>query len=134
MPPRDWFLRLEDMLAAIQKIETYTDGLDFSQFESESIRVDAVVRNLTVIGEAANHVPEEIRAQLPRIPWAKATELRNFVVHEYFGITLEVIWLTTTARLPSLKKEIMDTLKLGREAFPKVPLKRAKRKPAKRKK
>lgn len=106
MPPRKWLLRLEDILTAIERIETSLDGLSFDDFERNPDKIDATVRNLTVIGEAANHVPKKITKKFPNVPWIKAIDLRNFIVHEYFGITLSTIWATAQDRLPELKKEI----------------------------
>ena len=117
MPPREWFIRLEDILDAIDRIEMSLDGLSYDEFERNYDKTDATIRNLTVIGEAANHIPNEVRIKFPQIPWSKAIELRNFVVHEYFGITLATIWDTAQNRLPELKMEIALIIAQGRDAF-----------------
>ncbi len=91
-----------------------------------------VVRHLTVIGEAANHVPEEVRDKFPQIPWTKAMELRNFVVHEYFGITLPTIWDTVENRLPELKLEISSIIVQGRAAFQSIVVIKGKSKAKRR--
>jgi uncharacterized protein with HEPN domain len=69
MPSRDWKLRLQDILDAIAKIRRYTAGMDFSSFASDDKTVDAVVRNLQVIGEASRHVPTEQRERHSHVPW-----------------------------------------------------------------
>lgn len=117
MPPRDWFIRLEDILSSIERIEQSLRGLNYPAFENNADKVDVVVRHLTVIGEAANHIPDEVQNKFPQIPWHKVVELRNFVVHEYFGVTLPTIWDTVENRLPELKGEISSIVAQGRTAF-----------------
>jgi len=65
VPPRHWKLRIEDMLEAIERIQRYTDGMDLGTFSRDDRTVDAVVRNITVIEEAAGAVPEDVRRKYP---------------------------------------------------------------------
>lgn len=102
MPPRDWRLRINDILEAIAKVERYTAGMTFQAFCADERTVDAVVRNLTVIGEAARHLPPEIEARHPELPWARLRGVRNVVVHEYFGVDLNILWETAKRNLPPL--------------------------------
>ena len=127
MPPRDWFIRLEDILASIERIEQSLNGFDYEGFENNPDKIDVVVRHLTVIGEAANHIPDGVQNNFPQIPWHNARELRNFVVHEYFGITLSTIWDTVKNRLPQLKTQIASIIKQGREAFQTVGVTKKKK-------
>ena len=83
MPPREWKLYIEDILEAISKIQRYTEGMDLKAFRASDITVDAVQRNLTIIGEAARQVPPKIVEGYPDIPWNKMRGLRNVVVHQY---------------------------------------------------
>jgi len=69
MPPRDWAFRIQDILEAIAKIQRYVSGVDFGKFENDEEIMDAIVHNLTVIGEAANHIPDEITSSHTEIPW-----------------------------------------------------------------
>lgn len=94
MPPRDWKPRIEDILESIHKIRRYTKGMDFNSFSSNEIVVDAVIRNFEVIGEAARNIPEPISLRCPEIPWRDIADMRNLVIHEYFGISLQIIWDT----------------------------------------
>jgi uncharacterized protein with HEPN domain len=64
--------------------------------------VDAVLRHLGVIGEAATHVPDEVRKAHPELPWDAMRAMRNFVIHEYFGVSKEIIWRTLSDDLPPL--------------------------------
>jgi uncharacterized protein with HEPN domain len=92
MSKRDYFLLLTDMLEAANRILSYTDGMSFEDFESDQKTVDAVIRNFEVIGEAANNFNEEYRKSNPRIQWDRIRGYRNRLIHEYFGVDLEIIW------------------------------------------
>jgi len=102
MPSREWRLRLEDMLEAIERIARYTSGMDLTRFANDDKTVDAVVRNLEVIGEAARNTPDEVTRQHSEIPWEKMRGIRNLLVHEYFGVDVSIVWLTITGDLPPL--------------------------------
>jgi len=86
MPFRDWQLRIHDILEAAQGIRTYAAGMSFDDFLRDQRTIDAVVRKLTIIGEAAVHVPDSICELNPDIPWNDMRAMWNFVVREYFGI------------------------------------------------
>jgi uncharacterized protein with HEPN domain len=98
------------MLAAVDKILTYTAGMDKAAFAADERTIDAVVRNLIVIGEAAGHVPEDVVAASPQIPWARMRGMRNLAVHEYFGIDVNVLWDTVTVNVPSLPPLLRELL------------------------
>lgn len=90
--PRDPLLYIEDILEAIARIKDYTSGYDYSRFAEDRRTQDAVVRNLEILGEAAGRLPEELRANASEIEWRKIIGLRNILAHEYFGVTLPIIW------------------------------------------
>ncbi|MDQ0298439.1 uncharacterized protein with HEPN domain [Salibacterium salarium] len=96
-------LYLEDMLACINKIEKYTLGISSEEFDQNQLLIDAVVRNLEVIGEAAKHVPQEIRQKYSLIPWKNIIGLRNILIHEYFGIDEQIVWEIITTDLKKIK-------------------------------
>ncbi len=102
MPPRSWKSRIEDILQAAARIRRYTYGMSFETFGADEKTVDAVVRNLTVVGEAANHIPSEVQEHHPEIPWAQMRGIRNVLMHEYFGVSLPIIWKTIQQDLPAL--------------------------------
>ena len=89
---RDYRLFLDDILEAVTKIREYTAGLDYSEFVKDSKTQDAVVRNLEIIGEAAGRLPEPVCLAAPEIEWRKIVGLRNILAHEYFGVSLPVVW------------------------------------------
>ena len=103
MPVRDWKARLQDITEAIAKIDRYTRGMPADAFRADEKTVDAVVRNLVVIGEASRHIPEDVEQHHPEIPWDKMRGIRNVVVHEYFGVDAEILWETARHDLPPLR-------------------------------
>lgn len=110
MPHRDWQIGVRDILEAAQKILYHTETLDFETFVMDEWMVDAVLRNFTVIGEAANHLPAEVKEAHPEVPWTDMSDLRNIVVHEYFGVDLNIIWHTIREELPGLIPLLEATL------------------------
>lgn len=110
MSPRDWRLRIQDMLEAIERIQDYTAGMNAVDFCADRKTIDAVIRNLEVIGEAARHVPDEIVAQYPELPWEEMRGMRNILIHEYFGVSVPILWHTVTANLPLLAPKLCELL------------------------
>ena len=110
MPPRDWAFRIQDILDAIAKIQRYVSAVDFEAFENDEEIMDAVVHNLTVIGEAANHIPSEITDNHPEIPWRQMIDLRNFSVHAYWNLRPSVIWDTIQNDPPPFIKPLQKLL------------------------
>lgn len=110
MPPRKWGLRIRDILSSIERIIEYTRNLDFEQFRSDTKTFDAVVRNFEIIGEAAAHVPEEIFADHPEIPWQDMRDMRNVLAHEYFGINENIVWDTIQDDLLPLVPQLKSLL------------------------
>jgi uncharacterized protein with HEPN domain len=113
MSPRLWEHRVADILDAIRKIQAYVEGMSFRQFQSDPKTVDAVIRNFIVIGEAARSVPREIVDKHPNIPWRLMGDMRNFAIHEYWGVELQTIWETIKKDLPPLTPLLEIVLKEG---------------------
>jgi len=97
---------LEDIVESIEIIEGFVAGISQPAFEANLEKQDAVIRRLAIIGEAVKNVPTDIRAKYPEVPWRDAAGLRDVVVHEYFGVSLEVIWGVAVQELPVLKAQI----------------------------
>jgi len=102
MPPRRWDIRIRDILSAIAKIEEYTKDFDYDSFKSDTKTIDAVIRNLEIIGEAARHVPEDITEKYSDVPWRDMGDMRNLLSHEYFGVNVKLVWNTVKKDLPAL--------------------------------
>jgi len=103
---RDYKVYLEDVLEAIRKIREFTAGLTLDTFSQDAKTLDAVVRNLEIIGEAVKHLPDNVRARYPGLDWKKIAGLRDILIHEYFGVNVEVIWDVVQHKLPDLEKAV----------------------------
>ena len=106
MSKRPVDLLLDDIREAIDRIQQYTEGMAFESFSNDSKSVDAVVRNLEIIGEAANRLPDDFKEDHPEVEWYKVVGLRHRIVHEYFGIDLQIIWQILQKDLPELRHNL----------------------------
>jgi uncharacterized protein with HEPN domain len=104
--PRNWKFRLEDIVDSIELIFEYAEDVDYNSWKKDRKTIDAIIRNLEIIGEAAAHIPEDIQKQYPDIPWHQMKGIRNMLIHEYFGVDIDVLWRTVQDDLPILHKEI----------------------------
>jgi uncharacterized protein with HEPN domain len=109
--PRDHRLYLDDILEAIGNIREYVKEMDYGVFARDKKTRDAVVRNLEIIGEASGRLPETIRSAAPEIEWRKIMSLRDILAHEYFGVSLPVVWDVVQNKLQSLEKSCRKLLK-----------------------
>lgn len=109
--PRDYRLYLDDILEAIGNVREYVTGLDYEGFARDKKTRDAVVRNLEIIGEAAGRLPESLRSASPEIEWRKIMSLRNILAHEYFGVSLPVVWDVVKNKLQPLETSCRELMK-----------------------
>ncbi len=110
MPKRHPHLLLDDILTAIAKIQRYVQGLDQTAFLDDEKTIDAVVRNLEIIGEASRQLPDEFKQAHAGVPWPKMAGLRNRIVHDYIGIDQEIVWHIIQNELAALKSDIQKLL------------------------
>jgi uncharacterized protein with HEPN domain len=108
--PRDYKVYLEDILEAARQIRLYTSGTTMQEFASDRKTLDAVVRNLEIIGEAIKKIPESVRFKRPQVEWKRIAGLRDILIHEYFGVDSEIVWDILKNKLPPLEKEIAALL------------------------
>ena len=106
MSKREPKLYLQDILDSITKIDSYLEGRTYEKFMNDEMAFDAVVRNIEIIGEAAKNVPEEMKQLHKEIPWEKIAGMRNKMIHEYFGVDIEILWQTIKEDLPKLKQQV----------------------------
>ena len=113
--PRKWKFRIRHMLEAIAHCQDFRRGLDEAQLSADALRLHAVCWELMTIGEASCHVPPEIEASYPEVPWAIMRGMRNHIVHGYDRIKIEVVWEVISADLPPLVPILERILEEGNE-------------------
>ncbi len=102
MRSRNYSLFLDDIRHSCEKVIVYTSGMTKDVFLADEKTYDAVLRHLTIIGEAVKQIPPEIREQHPAVEWTQIGRFRDVVVHHYFGLKEEVIWEIVEIKVPSL--------------------------------
>jgi uncharacterized protein with HEPN domain len=108
--PRDYSHSLMDIMNAINKIRSYTEEMTKEAFLTDLRTQDAVIRNLEIVGEAANTIPEEFRLKIPDIEWRKIAGLRDILIHRYFGVDLDIIWDIVENKLDDVARSILPLL------------------------
>ena len=101
---------LKDILDSIERIENYVLDLDYKDFSNDQKTVDAVIRNLEIIGEATKNIPEDFRNKHPNLPWREMAGMRDKLIHGYFDVMHSIIWETIKNDLPLIKSEILEIL------------------------
>ena len=94
------------ILAAIAAVENYTKGISQEQFldKNNQMMQDAVIRELEVVGEAVKRLSDSLKEKSENVPWRDISDMRNILIHEYFGVDLEIVWETLQSDIPHLKK------------------------------
>lgn len=109
--PRDVRLFISDILEAIGKIDRFTGNMSYEEFLKDERTQDAVLRNLEIIGEAVKNIPTEVKDRYPDIDWKGASGMRDKLIHEYFGVSLYIVWETIKNDLPPLKQKMSSISK-----------------------
>ncbi len=99
---REWRFYIDDMISFAEKVIAYTDGFDRDGFIVSGLNYDATLRNLELIGEAASHVPDVVRAAHPQVPWRLVIATRNRLIHGYLGIDNDTLWSIVVTDVPAL--------------------------------
>jgi uncharacterized protein with HEPN domain len=112
MSKRTPLLLLEDIQESAEKILDYTRNLSFEEFSKDNKTIDAVIRNFEIIGEASNLLPDEIKDKYTEIDWHRIRGFRNRIVHDYFGVDLQIVWKITFDQIPGLISEIVKIIRV----------------------
>jgi len=110
MKKRDYGDFVQDILDPINDVENFIDGMEFEDSIKDKKTVYSVVRAIEIIGEAAKNVPEQVRKKYPEVPWKQMTGMRDKLIHEYFGVDLEILWETAKDDVPQLKTPISEVM------------------------
>jgi len=97
---------IEHILLCIEKIQDYTRSLTEKDFNNNELVQDAVIRNIEIIGEATKKISKELKSQYPEIPWKEMSGMRDKLIHNYFGVDVDVVWRTVNDDIPFLKSLI----------------------------
>lgn len=113
-PARAWLFYVDDMIGFATKILSYTRGMDQAAFEAGDLVYDATLRNLELIGEAATHIPEDVRVRTAAdIPWRLVIATRNRLIHAYLGIDNDTLWSIIQTDIPALQEKLRKLKEAG---------------------
>ena len=104
--PRDSRVYLEDIVTAADRIAAYVSGYTRETFGQDTKTIDAVVRNLEIIGEAVKQLPPEVRERAADVEWAKIAGLRDVLIHAYFGVDLDIVWDVVANKIPGFVQKV----------------------------
>lgn len=108
---RDELVYMHHILDAINTVQEYLQGVSEDQFNSTRLLQDGVIRQIEIVGEAVRHISKDMRKTYPQVPWQDVAGMRDKLIHDYFGVDIEKVWLTTQEDLPVLKTQVIGILK-----------------------
>ncbi len=110
---RNYKIYLKDILEAMESIEGFVEGMSFEEFREDDKTASAVMRKFEIIGEATKQIPDEITRNYPQVPWKEMAGMRDRLIHFYFSVDYNLVWITIKERIPQVKpliKEILEKL------------------------
>jgi len=111
MKTRDYRDYLQDILDAINDIESFVDNMTYKEFIKDRKTLNAVIRSIEIIGEASKNIPESTKTNNRELPWKQMAGMRDKLIHAYFGIDTETLWKAAKENIPPLKQSIQEILK-----------------------
>ena len=108
---RQWSFYIDDMIEFCGKALVYTDGFDQERFVESGLTYDATVHNISLVGEAATHIPDHVRQQAPNIQWRLIIGTRNRLIHGYLGIDNDTLWSIIETEIPQLLDDLLELKK-----------------------
>ena len=103
-------LLLKDILVALDRIESYTGGMEYETFAADEKTANAVIYNFLVIGEAVKLLPPSVTSDHPEVPWRQIAGMRDKLTHAYFSIDYELVWKTVKVVLPQFRAMVLEIL------------------------
>jgi uncharacterized protein with HEPN domain len=107
---KDAVIFLKHILESIENIESFSDELSKSNFFSDKLKQSAIIRQIEIIGEAVKNLPIDFTVKYPYVEWSKIAGTRDKMIHDYFGVDLNIVWEIVKNRLPRLKKDIQEIM------------------------
>ena len=100
-----------DIIDSMVDMEKFIENMAFEDFTNDRKTINAVIRSIEVIGEATKNIPKSIRNKYHSVPWKKMAGMRDIMIHEYFGVDVEIVWKTVRENILPLKPLIQEILK-----------------------